>query len=188
MMMVLVIGGSGSGKSAYAEQLADFLAGEQVLSAPPDGVVKKYYLATMKIFDEEGQRKVWRHRKLRNGKGFLTVEQPTAVCRVLEKMDAGNRIVLLECISNLTANEMFSEEKVMAELQVVETVTQDVRLLKEQTTHLVVVSNNVFEDGILYDETTMAYIRAMGKINQRLAALSDQVVEVTAGIPLVIKQ
>ena len=49
------------------------------------------------------------------------------------------------------------------------------------------VSNNVFEDGITYDETTTKYIRAMGKINQKLAALADRVVEVVEGIPVIIK-
>ncbi len=191
-MMILVIGGSGSGKSACAEklteQLADSVSGEQAYSALTGRAAKKYYLATMQVYDEEGQRKVERHRRLRSDKGFLTIEQPTAVRRALEKMDAGNRIVLLECVSNLTANEMFSGEKAAAETQVVETVTQDISLLNEQTTHLVVVSNNVFEDGSAYDETTMAYIRAMGKINQKLAALASQVVEVTAGIAFVVKQ
>ena len=61
-------------------------------------------------------------------------------------------------------------------------------MLKKQTTHFVVVSNNVFEDGIIYDETTTEYIHAMGMINHKLAALADRVVEVVAGIPVIIKQ
>lgn len=102
-------------------------------------------------------------------------------------MEDGDRAVLLECISNLTANEMFSEKKAMTEIQVTENVIRDIKMLKEQTNHLVVVSNNVFEDGITYDETTTKYIRAMGKINQKLAALADRVVEVVEGIPVIIK-
>ncbi len=94
---------------------------------------------------------------------------------------------MLECISNLTANEMFSEKKAMTEIQVTENVIRDIKMLKEQTNHLVVVSNNVFEDGITYDETTTKYIQAMGKINQKLAALADRVVEVVAGIPVTLK-
>lgn len=102
-------------------------------------------------------------------------------------MEDGDRAVLLECISNLTANEMFSEKKAMTEIQVTENVIRDIKMLKEQTNHLVVVSNNVFEDGITYDETTTKYIQAMGKINQKLAALADRVVEVVAGIPVTLK-
>ena len=58
----------------------------------------------------------------------------------------------------------------------------------EKLSDLVIVSNNVFEDGEIYDETTMAYIRAMGRINERLAAAADEVIEVIAGIPVVIKE
>ena len=177
-MMVLVVGGSGSGKSSYAEKTAVSLA---------QSGMKKYYLATMQVFDDEGRKKVDRHRKLRNGKGFFTIEQPIRISSALEKMEDGDRAVLLECISNLTANEMFSEKKTMTEIQVTENVIRDIKMLKEQTNHLVVVSNNVFEDGITYDETTTKYIRAMGKINQKLAALADRVVEVVEGIPVIIK-
>ena len=196
-MMVLVVGGSGSGKSSYAEKVTVSLAQESVkeitksentsLSDFKLNIPKKYYLATMQVFDDEGRKKVDRHRKLRNGKGFFTIEQPVRISSALEKMEDGDRAVLLECISNLTANEMFSEKKTMTEIQVTENVIRDIKMLKEQTNHLVVVSNNVFEDGITYDETTTKYIRAMGKINQKLAALADRVVEVVEGIPVIIK-
>lgn len=178
-MMILVIGGSGSGKSSYAEEVAGSVSEEDM---------KKYYLATMQIFDEEGRKKVERHRKLRSGKAFHTIEQPTEIGRSLEKMDAGKKTVLLECISNLTANEMFAGENPKLEMQVVQSVVSGLEQLRENTTNLVVVSNNVFEDGILYDQTTMDYIHVMGEINQRLAVMADQVVEVVAGIPVVIKQ
>ena len=196
-MMVLVVGGSGSGKSSYAEKVTVSLAQESVkeitksentsLSDFKLNIAKKYYLATMQVFDDEGRKKVDRHRNLRNGKGFFTIEQPVRISSALEKMEDGDRAVLLECISNLTANEMFSEKKTMTEIQVTENVIRDIKMLKEQTNHLVVVSNNVFEDGITYDETTTKYIRAMGKINQKLAALADRVVEVVAGIPVTLK-
>ena len=178
-MMILVIGGSGSGKSSYAEEVVCSVSEEDM---------KKYYLATMQIFDEEGRKKVERHRKLRSGKGFLTIEQPRSIGRSLEKMDAGRKTVLLECISNLTANEMFAGETPKLEMQVVQSVISDLEQLRKNTTNLVVVSNNVFEDGIVYEQTTMDYIHAMGEINQRLAAMADQVVEVVARIPVVIKQ
>ena len=65
VMMVLVLGGSGSGKSAYAEELLCTLAGKSQTT--------KYYLAAMRVYDEEGARKVEKHRERRKGKGFLTM-------------------------------------------------------------------------------------------------------------------
>lgn len=174
--MILVIGGSGSGKSAYAEKLADGLA--------KDAGGEKYYLATMQIFDEESRKKVKRHRDERSGKGYRTLEQPVAMHKVLEKMEAEKSTALLECISNLTANEMFSEKERRTEEETVRRVVRGVKVLKEEAANLVVVTNNVFEDGVIYDEATMAYIRAMGKINRRLAAMADRIAEVIVGIPV----
>ena len=176
-MMTLIIGGSGSGKSAYAE--------DYMISISEDR--KKYYIATMQIYDEEGKRKVERHRMLRGGKGFSTIEQPIDIGKAAEKMEAGDRTALLECISNLTANEMFLEEVPGTEEVITEKIVGGIAVLNRELTHLVIVSNNVFEDGNVYDKTTMAYIRAMGRINQKLAEMADEVVEVVVGIPIVIK-
>ena len=175
--MTLIIGGSGSGKSAYAE--------DYMVSISEDR--KKYYIATMQIYDEEGKRKVERHRMLRGGKGFSTIEQPVDIGKAAEKMEAEDRTALLECISNLTANEMFSGEVPGTEEVITEKIVGGIAVLNRELTHLVIVSNNVFEDGNVYDKTTMAYIRAMGCINQKLAEMADEVVEVVVGIPIVIK-
>ena len=176
-MMTLIIGGSGSGKSAYAENYMNSISEDR----------KKYYIATMQIYDEEGKRKVERHRMLRGGKGFSTIEQPIDIGKAAEKMEDGERTALLECISNLTANEMFLGEKPGTEEVITEKIVGEIAVLNRELTHLVIVSNNVFEDGNVYDKTTMAYIRAMGRINQKLAEMADEVVEVVVGIPIVIK-
>ena len=175
--MTLIIGGSGSGKSAYAEDYTISLSEDR----------KKYYIATMQIYDEEGKRKVERHRMLRGGKGFSTIEQPIDIGKAAEKMEDGERTALLECISNLTANEMFLEEIHGTEEAITEKIVGGIAVLNRELTHLVIVSNDVFEDGNVYDKTTMAYIRAMGRINQKLAEMADEVVEVVVGIPIVIK-
>ena len=180
----------------------------------------------MQIYDAEGQRKVERHRKLRAGKGFITIEQPTDIaeaglqivtvqqseCRqkmnmaevsgaadeVVEKRSASisgdekeetqnASTALLECMSNLVANEMFSGEQMPDVDTVVEEIVQGIASLTSQLSHLVIVSNNVFEDGIEYDETTLRYIEALGRINTRLAEMADHVVEVVVGIPVIIK-
>ena len=79
-MVYLIIGGSGSGKSAYAEQLMECFT----------GVTEKYYLATMQIFDEEGEKRKEKHRAARQGKGFLTIEQPRDIKKVVEQIKPGS--------------------------------------------------------------------------------------------------
>ncbi len=178
-MMLLVIGGSGSGKSAYAE--------DALLSLTKNNQIKKYYIAAMQVFDQEGMEKVQRHRKNRSGKGFYTIEQPIAIEHALEEMQSREKAALLECVSNLAANEMFSEKIPKSAEQITEKVIKGIQTLKDNLTHLVVVSGNVFEDGRIYDPATMEYIRAMGKINQSLASMADQVVEIVVGIPIMAK-
>ena len=175
-MMVLVIGGSGSGKSAYAEELACTLTERDDTA--------KYYLAAMQVFDQEDERRVARHRALRKGKGFLTIEQPVRIEETLDRMKTGGRTVLLECISNLTANEMFPGIQTRGKEETAELILNGIDRLRRNTTHLVVVSNNVFEDGVIYDQSTTNYLYAMGKINRQLAAWADRVVEVVARIPV----
>ena len=177
-MMTLVIGGSGSGKSEFAENCCMMLAKDQ----------QKYYIATMQIYDQEGKQKVLRHQKMRAGKGFLTIEQPVDLEKASEKMNTGKGTALLECMSNLVANEMFTGAEPVTEDDIVEKIVMAVREIKEELSHLVIVSNNVFEDGKCYDSVTMAYIRAMGRINEQLARLSDEVVEVVVGIPVMVKK
>lgn len=190
-MMYLIIGGSGSGKSAYAEEF---------LFSLPDAD-KKYYIATMQVCDEESRRRVQKHRKQREGKRFYTIEQPVHVSKALAQMDAGKKSAMLECVSNLVANEMFAKD--VDDRDVIETglknkkdrsaeavagkIVEDIMKLHHELQQLVIVSNNVFEDGLSYDEMTMEYIKTMGIVNQKLAAVADVVTEVVVGIPVMVK-
>lgn len=175
-MITLIVGGSGSGKSAYAEAYVETLS---------QGA-EKYYLATMQVFDDEGQEKIARHRELRRGKGFVTIEQPVNIHKVLERMESGT--ALLECMSNLVANEMFQGEVPIPCADVTEKILDEVKQLSCGLKQLVIVTNNVFEDGISYDESTKEYIEAMGQVNARLAAMADTVIELVVGIPITIKE
>lgn len=200
-MVYLVTGGSGSGKSAYAESL---LSGFE-------HVDNRYYIATMQVYGEEGKKRVERHRKLRAGKGFVTIEQTVQIGealekfwtekpdeRVKEKQSLQNKTLqnrtqnasaaLVECVSNLTANEMFDENGQRSEQEVISRVVSGLKQLSRSVQELVIVTNNVFDDGISYDESTMAYIRALARINIELAKWADEVTEVTAGIPVIWKR
>ncbi|SHK45300.1 adenosylcobinamide kinase /adenosylcobinamide-phosphate guanylyltransferase [Anaerocolumna jejuensis DSM 15929] len=176
-MMVLITGGSGSGKSAYAEKAAVLLGQEGTL----------YYLATMQVYDDEGRKKIERHQRLRAGKGFQTIEQPHNLSEAIDKMKAGKKTILLECMSNLAANEMFSSGVCKKPEEVAGKVCEEVALLKEKAENLLIVTNNVFEDGILYDASTKGYLEALGRINEKLAGIADIVTEVVVGIPVPVK-
>lgn len=199
-MVVLVTGGSGSGKSAFAEEYLMRLSTQ---------AETKYYIATMQPFGEESLARIRRHQRLRAGKGFTTIEQSRDLTKAAQRIAklpnqfqeeavTINRpensvpfirdTALLECMSNLVANEMFSGADIVSEDVVVGHILQGIKNLSTKVDELVIVSNNVFEDGISYDATTQAYIRALGRINTGVAALADTVTEVVVGIPVPVKE
>ena len=66
-------------------------------------------------------------------------------------------------------------------------IIKDFENLMAYVRDMIIVSNNIFEDGNIYDDGTRAYMAALGLINRRLAAISDEVYEVVVGIPVRIK-
>ena len=197
-MIYLVSGGSGSGKSACAEEMAVLAGGAELV-----------YIATMEVIGEEGKRKVCRHQRLRAGKGFVTVECP----RNLQEINLGGcgeeRVILLECILNLAANELFGEDIKKAEergndtpkgkeetvesavlkraKKAAERMKEGIRNLEEQCRLLVIVSGDVFSDGVDYGEETNAYLALLGEMNCWIGARASKVVEVVCGIPVRLK-
>ena len=165
-MLLYIAGGAGSGKSAFAES-------QIVQSSLPAPL----YIATMEPFGPEAEARIARHRALRAGKGFTTVERP----RSLETLPLPpNRPVLLEDLTNLFANEWFSPAREGA----ADRILTGLRRLKARTPLSVIVGNDLFSDGMDYPQDTLAYLHALAALIQETAALSDQVHEVVCGIPL----
>lgn len=167
-MFHLITGGSGSGKSAYAESCICHFSGH-----------KRIYIATMFPYDEESHRRIRRHRNMRAQKQFETLEQYTDLAQISVPAGAD---VLLECMSNLVANELYLPHG--AGKETANAVCEGIRNLREQARNLVVVTNEIFSDGIRYDSSTEEYLKILGVINRRMAAMADQVTEVVYGIPV----
>ena len=175
-MLGLIVGGAGSGKSEYAEQLA------VQLSEKTGG--ERIYLATMVSGGKEAGERIARHRKNRAGRGFRTVERPVDLCGLdLRKEEGALPAVLLEDLGNLLGNEMFLPEGGGAEA-----VFDGIRHMQEQAGDLIVVGNEVFSDGAVYDEGTQAYLRELAQIQRRLAERADLVAEVVCGCAHILKK
>lgn len=166
-MLTLVIGGAGSGKSALAEAL--------VLKTPG----KHVYLATMTASDPESLARIRRHREAREGKGFATLEHGQ---NLAEAEIPGGANVLLEDLSNLLANEMFSPGGGGPAA-----VREGIRKLRARCTNLTVVSNEVFSAGSDYGEESLRYMQALAELNRELAREADLAVEAVCGLPSVLK-
>ncbi len=168
-MFTLVIGGAASGKSEYAESL--------VLASPR---FPRYYLATMEPFDEEGHARVEKHRKMRADKQFETVEHYTDLASLrLPRRGA----VLLECVGNLAANELYSPGGAGNTEDALAAIVGGVESLLAQCEDLVVVSNEVFTGGTNYADGTEDYLRLVADVDRALARRADRVCEVVCGLP-----
>lgn len=168
-MFTLVVGGAASGKSEYAEGL--------VLASPHR---PRYYIATMEPFDEEGRKRVEKHRRMRADKEFETVECYTDLASV--RLPARGT-VLLECVGNLAANELYSPRGAGSGSGALRSIVGGVDALLEQCADLVVVSNEVFTGGTDYAAGTEDYLRLVAGVNRALAQRADRVCEVVCGLP-----
>lgn len=169
-MMILLTGGSGCGKSTFGESL--------VLKFP----LPRYYVATMRPYGEESQRKIARHRELRKEKRFETIEKQTDVGEIVLP-ERGT--VLLECLCNLSANEMFDDDG--NERDPFEKIVEGVHRLNAQAENLVLITNDVGSDFEDYSESTMRYVNLLGRLNAAFAREADVVCELVCGIPIVLK-
>ena len=203
-MLHIVYGGSASGKSSYAESFAMSLQGEGRL----------LYIATMYPYkwntteiDPETMQRIERHRAMRADKGFDTVECYRHVEHIVAKRQD---VLLLECMSNLLANEMYLEQdsddgglaETMSEVEkagvgmsetlspVSKKIVQALIYLSTRVQELVIVTNDVFSDGgsLTYDESTREYVKNLAEINCALAREAATVTEVVCGIPVIVKK
>jgi adenosylcobinamide kinase/adenosylcobinamide-phosphate guanylyltransferase len=163
--LTLVLGGARSGKSRYAEALFE-------------GVAAPVYVATGQPLDEEMRNRIAHHRAAR-GPHWHTVEEPIELAATL--LRHRDRPVLVDCLTLWLGNLMAAERDVEAEGEAL------LRALAELEGPAVLVSNEVGM-GIVPDNRLARDFRDhAGRLHQRVAALSDRVAFIAAGLPLILK-
>lgn len=167
-MFYLISGGSASGKSEFAEQIA---------TGCPE---PRIYLATMQPFGAEAERRISKHRKMRAQKRFQTEECYS--CAAIDSMQLpAESTVLLECLSNLLANELYEVDQNGAEQRIL----QEIERLLARVKNLILVTNEVFAE--IPPEGMEQYLFLLGKLNQQFVEYADWVVEVYYTIPIIHK-
>ncbi len=165
--LTFLLGGARSGKSAHAERLITLLPSPWA------------YIATAQAFDAEMEDRIALHRT-RRGDGWQTVEEPRELARTLESVPAG-RPVLIDCLTLWLSNVMLADADVEAETKHLADV------LGKPSGPWFVISNEV---GLsLVPETPLGrkFRDAQGRLNQRVAALADEVLFMVAGLPMKVK-
>ncbi len=169
---IFISGGCKNGKSMYAQKRASELA--SILSLP------LFYVATMIPHDEEDERRIKRHLQERDGWGFITVEQPLNIHKIFDRAPKEG-VFLLDSLTALTANEMFPPTGEM-NLDIQGQLSNQLKYFLENASCWVVVSDYLY-GGSRYDDITENYKKTLAHMDQLTAAMSNEVIEVSAGIP-----
>ncbi|MGR9053185.1 MAG: bifunctional adenosylcobinamide kinase/adenosylcobinamide-phosphate guanylyltransferase [Gammaproteobacteria bacterium] len=173
-MLTLILGGARSGKSRYAEQRASE-SGKTVI-----------YIATATAGDDEMQARIAHHRAGRPS-GWQTVEEPVALARVLAEQASNAHCLLVDCLTLWLSNILFDGDGHIQEALFRQQSEALFECLDGIAGQVILVGNEIGSGVVPMGAATRRFVDEAGRLHQRLAALSDRVVLMTAGLPLVLK-
>jgi adenosylcobinamide kinase/adenosylcobinamide-phosphate guanylyltransferase len=167
--ITLVLGGARSGKSAFAQSLAE------------ETGLRPLYVATGRALDEEMEERIRAHKRMRQGKGWSTLEEPLGLAAVLCAQSAADRVVLVDCLTLWLTNLMMDGRAVEADLNELAGAAPSFG------GPVIFVSNEVGL-GIVPDNRAARVFRDhAGRLHQKIAELADSVYFMAAGLPLKMK-
>jgi adenosylcobinamide kinase / adenosylcobinamide-phosphate guanylyltransferase len=176
--LILVLGGARSGKSTFAQNLAQQIGGQSVL-----------FVATAEARDDEMRARIKKHKQERPA-GWQTLEAPRHVAEAISAQEGGHAVLLVDCMTVLASNRLLEYEDAFAP-EVEAAVMGEVDALIASARHLpgavIVVSNEVGMALVPPYLLGRAYRDLLGKANQTLAAAADRVWLLVAGLPLDLK-
>ncbi|MEA2110007.1 MAG: bifunctional adenosylcobinamide kinase/adenosylcobinamide-phosphate guanylyltransferase [Pseudomonadota bacterium] len=170
---ILVTGGARSGKSAFAQKMAEDLPGPRA------------YLATAQILDDEMGERIARHQAQRGQAWQATIEEPYALDTSLRQAASHYPVIMVDCITLWLTNILLSNQENPG--IVMQKVEQLITSLPGCISTIIMVSNEVGL-GIVPDNPLARQFRDLaGFANQKLAAACDSVYLVSCGLPLKLK-
>jgi adenosylcobinamide kinase/adenosylcobinamide-phosphate guanylyltransferase len=181
-LITLVLGGARSGKSRFALELANNLIfpKEGVRGGDAISTTRKAYIATAQPLDDEMKDRIEKHKKERSGE-WTTLEEPLNISTLISDINRSYDIILLDCLTLWLSNLLLNNKDVETE------IGSFISSLSNMHCSLLIVSNEVGL-GIVPDNALSRRFRDLaGYLNQKMAAIADEVYLVTAGIPLRIK-
>lgn len=166
--IILITGGQRSGKSNYAQQTALSLSENPV------------YLATSRIWDEEHQKRIERHKADR-GTEWTNIEEE----KQLSNHRLENRVVLVDCVT-LWATNFFFDNNSDVDLSLA-MIKDEFDKLIQQEAQFIFVSNEIGLGGTSENKAQRLFMDLQGWINQYIASKANKVYLMVSGIPLQVK-
>lgn len=164
-MICLVIGGAKSGKSMYAQNLSKKL--ENISG-------NMYYVATMNPYDEEDSKRIDNHIKEREGYNFITMEVQRNIESIISKIDKEDTL-LIDSLTSIVTNEMFGSNEFNENVQ--KNIVSGLKRISEKSSNIVMVSDYISSDSIIYDRYTEIFRKELGLLNIEVASFCDVVIE-----------
>ena len=173
-MIELVLGGTRSGKSSYAEKRATE-SGKKVI-----------YIATAEAGDSEMHTRIKRHRQNRP-QNWETVEEPIKLADVIQQNSGTEFCLLVDCLTLWLTNILFDKQGQIQQTVFENETTDLFDTLSSYSGQLILVSNEIGLGVVAMDKMTRRFVDEAGLLHQKIAAISNKVVLITAGLPQVLK-
>lgn len=176
--ITLISGGCRSGKSAYAQQLAE--------SLPPT----RLYVATSPVTDDEMERRIELHRQARRDRGWETIEEQLDLTGVF-RSHAEHNVLLVDCVTLWINNLMYDAERrslQITEDDVAERCGPMLDAARACRGNVIFVTNEVGWGIVPENALARRYRDLVGRANQIIAARADAVTLVCCGIPMHLKE
>jgi adenosylcobinamide kinase/adenosylcobinamide-phosphate guanylyltransferase len=179
---ILITGGARSGKSRFAQELAQRL-GQPVL-----------FVATAEAGDDEMRQRIEEHRRVRPT-AWRTLEVPTRVGQHILQEIGNAKVVIIDCATLLVSNilNQFLDptgahiDDSLAEKAVTHEINELIDCLNRVAASFIIVTNEVGMGLVPVNKLGRTYRDLLGKANQRLAERADEVYLMVAGLPVKVK-
>lgn len=169
----LVIGGSRSGKSRYAQRLAETLDKEKI------------YLATCPVIDAEITERIKRHQNDRDD-SWTTIEEQIDISSIIQNLRS-NQVLLVDCLT-LWVNNLLYHSPQMTEEHLPQQWEKVKAALIDAPGDVIFVTNEIGMGIVPETRQTRTYRDMVGRLNQLVAAIAHKVDLIVAGIPMTIKK
>jgi len=176
--LIFVSGGSRSGKSRYAEMRATTLPGQRT------------YIATCPVVDDEMEQRIACHRQERAGQDWITIEEPVELVQALRNCYESS-VVLVDCLTLWINNLLYHaqcQQQTVSEDEIASLCRQVAEVSRQGGRTVIFVTNELGMGLVPADKTSRLYRDLVGRCNQTLATLSDEVVFLVSGYPLILKE
>ncbi len=186
--ITLITGGTRSGKSSFAQNMAERISTEKDL--------QRIFIATSPSLDSEMEERIKRHKEERAGKGWKTIEEERNILSAItdeipRKIENKTAVVLLDCITLWINNLLYRAEKegrTIDDSTIYKKSAETAQQMLSLEHRFILVSNEVGLGIVPDNAAARRYRDLVGTANQCLASFAEEVILVSCGLPLYLKK